>query len=215
MAFDGSFKDVKDAISSALVDTTRTAGQIANEDLAFQRTSNPAIVPLLEQQSSRLLQLTRRLLQTATSGTDINAPKVSDPESVEDKWTGFVDIFDNLLEKADACLDEYTGVIKKLSPVQEEKMRNALPSANAKKRPTRAFGGQSIPKPQLLFANVPTNDESAPFKPLLLSKPHAITPLEECLTLAPSEEGPLQYAIHVGSCCCNAVCSNEGLLTLF
>ena len=214
MAFDGSFKDVKDAISSALVDTTRTAGQIANEDLAFQRTSNPAIVPLLEQQSSRLLQLTRRLLQTATSGTDINAPKVSDLESVEDKWTGFVDVFDNLLEKADACLDEYTGVIRKLSPAQEEKMRNALPSANTKKRPARAFGGQSIPKPQLLFANVPTNDESAPFKPLLLSKPHAITPLEDCLTLAPSEEGPLQYAIHMCSCCCNAVCSNEGLLTL-
>ena len=199
MALDGSFKDVKDAISSALVDTTRTAGQIANEDLAFQRTSNPAIVPLLEQQSSRLLQLTRRLLRTATSGTDINAPQVSDPESVEDKWTGFVDVFDNLLEKADACLDEYTGVVRKLSPAEEERMRNALPSANAKKRPTRAFGGQSIPKPQLLFANVPTNDESAPFRPLLLSKPHAVTPLEDCLTLAPSEEGPLRYAIHVCS----------------
>ena len=200
MAFDGSFKEVKDAISSALVDTIRTAGQIANEDLAFQRTSNPAIVPLLEQQSSRLLQLTRRLLRTATSGTDINAPQVSDPESVEDKWTGFVDVFDNLLEKADACLDEYTGVVRKLSPAQEERMKNALPSANAKKRPTKAFRGQSIPKPQLLFSNVPTNDESAPFKPLLLSKPHAITPLEDSLTLAPSDEGPLQYAIHVCSC---------------
>ena len=200
MAFDRSFKDIKDAISSALVDTTRTTGQIANEDLAFQRSSNPSIVPLLEQQSSRLLQLTRRLIRTATSGTDITAPQISDPESVEDKWMGFVDVFDNLLEKADACLDEYTGVVRKLSPAQEERMKNALPSANVKKRPTKAFHRQYIPKPQLLFANVPTNDESAPFKPLLLSKPHAITPLEECLTLAPSKEGPLQYAIHV--CCC-------------
>ena len=200
MAFDGSFKDIKDAISSALVDTIRTTGQIANEDLAFQRSSNPSIVPLLEQQSSRLLQLARRLTQTATYGTDINAPQISDPETVEDKWMGFVDVFDNLLEKADACLDEYTGVVRKLSPGQEERMKNALPSANVKKRPIKAIRGQNIPKPQLLFANVPKNDESAPFKPLLLSKPHAITPLEECPTLAPSEEGPLQYAIHV--CCC-------------
>ena len=200
MAFDGSFKDIKDAISSALVDTIRTTGQIANEDLAFQRSSNPSIVPLLEQQSSRLLQLARRLTQTAIYGTDINAPQISDPETVEDKWMGFVDVFDNLLEKADACLDEYTGVVRKLSPGQEERMKNALPSANVKKRPIKAIRGQYIPKPQLLFANVPKNDESAPFKPLLLSKPHAITPLEECPTLAPSEEGPLQYAIHV--CCC-------------
>ena len=199
MAFDSSFKDIKDAISSALVDTIRTTGQIANEDLAFQRSSNPSIVPLLEQQSSRLLQLTRRLTRTATYGTDITAPQISDPESVEDKWMGFVDIFDNLLEKADACLDEYTGVVRKLSPAQEERMKNSLPSANVKKRPIKAFRSQYIPKPQLLFANVPTNAESTPFKPLLLSKPHAITPLEECLTLAPSEEGPLQYAIHV--CC--------------
>ena len=200
MAFDGNFKDIKDAISSALVDTIRTTGQIANEDLAFQRSSNPSIVPLLEQQSSRLLQLARRLTQTATYGTDITAPQISDPETVEDKWMGFVDVFDNLLEKADACLDEYTGVVRKLSPGQEERMKNALPSANVKKRPIKAIRGQYIPKPQLLFANVPKNDDSAPFKPLLLSKPHAITPLEECPTLAPSEEGPLQYAIHV--CCC-------------
>ncbi len=199
MAFHGSFKGIKNAISSALVDTTRTVGQIANEDLAFQRSSNPSIVPLLEQQSSRLLQLTRRLTRTATSGTDITAPQISDPESVEDKWMGFVDVFDNLLEKADACLDEYTGAVKKLSPAQEERMKNALPSAHAKKKSTKAFRSQHIPKPQLLFTNVPTNDESTPFKPLLLSKPHAITPLEECLTLAPSEEGSLQYAIHV--CC--------------
>ena len=200
MAFDRSFKDIKDAISSALVDTTRTTGQIANEDLAFQRSSNPSIVPLLEQQSSRLLHLTRRLIRTATSRTDITTPQISDPESIEDSWMGLVDVFDNLLEKADACLDEYTGVVRKLSPTQEERMKNALPSANVKKRPTKAFHSQYIPKPQLLFANVPTNDQSAPFEPLLLSKPHAITSLEECFTLAPSKEGLLQYAIHV--CCC-------------
>ena len=39
-----------------------------------------------------------------------------------------MDVFDNLLEKADACLDEFTGVIRKLSPSQEEQIKNA-PSA--------------------------------------------------------------------------------------
>lgn len=28
-------------------------------------------------------------------------------------------------------------------------------------------------KPQLRFEHVPTNDETGPFKPLLMSKPHA------------------------------------------
>ena len=200
MAGDGSFKAIKESISAALIDMTRSAGQIANEDLAFQRSLNPSCVPLLDQQSSRLLQLTHKLTRAATSGTDIVAPQIYDLDSVEDNWRGLVDVFDNLLEKADACLDEFTGVIKKLSPAQEESIRNALPPANEKKRnPGRDFRNRYIAKPQLLFADVPTNDEATPFKPLLHSKPHAITPLEKSLTLVPAEDGPSQYALQDGA----------------
>ncbi len=194
MTTNGQFKELKEGISSGLVDTTRTAGRIANEDLAFHRSTNPSVVPLLEQQSARLLQLARRLTWTATKGSEVSAPQISDADSVEDNWNGIVDVFDNLLEKADACLDEYTGVIRRLSPDREGEIKKAS-APFGKSRPDKAYRTQNIAKPQLLFEQVPTNDESTPFKPLLRSKPHAITPLEDCLTLVPSEDGSTRYAL--------------------
>jgi len=193
MATDGEFKALKEGVSSALVDTTRTAGQISNEDLEFLRSSNPSIIPLLEQQDIRLLQLTRRLIRTAISGAEVSTPQIEDVDSIEDNWKGIVDVFDNLLEKADASLDEYTGAVQRLSPKQEDLTKRAATPAR-KQKPDKAYRTQNIAKPQLLFENVPTNDELTPFKPLLRSKPHAVMPLEESLVLAPSSDGSQQYA---------------------
>ncbi len=187
-------KELRGGIYSALVDTARTAGQISNEDLAFFRSSNPTIVPFLEQQTLGLLQLARRLTETAISGTEIPAPQLEDLDSLEDNWDGIVDVFDNLLEKADACLDEYTGAVRKLSYSQEEQIKKAANPAR-KQRPAKAYRTQNIAKPQLLFDHVPKNDELTPFKPLLRSKPHALIPLEKSLLLAPSSDGSQQYGL--------------------
>ncbi|MCJ1461196.1 exosome nuclease subunit [Mycoblastus sanguinarius] len=192
MAANGFFSDIKEGVSSALVDTTRTAGQISNEDLGFYRSSNSPIISLLEQQNERLLQLARSLTKIATSGTEVTAPKISDADSIEDNWKGIVDVFDNLLEKADACLDEYTGVIKRLSPAQEEQIKKAAQPIG-KQRPAKAYQTQNIAKPQLLFPKAPRNDETSPFKPLLRSKPHAIVPLKESLQLTAADDGSKQY----------------------
>lgn len=192
MSLDTTFKNLKDSISLALVDTIRTAGQISNEDLAFHRSSNPSITPLLEQQDSRLLGLARTLTRSAVSGTEVTAPHIVDADSVEDNWKVIVDVVDNLLEKADACLDEYTGVIRKLSPAQEEQTKKAAP-ASGKQRPGKAYRTQNIAKPQLLFDTVPTNDETTPFKPLLRTKPNAIVSLDESIKLVAAEDGFKQY----------------------
>ncbi len=188
---DKSFQEMKDGISSALVNTTRTAGQISSEDLAFHRSSNPAIIPRLEEQHSRLLQLTRQLTTSTTSGTEVIAPHLLDADSVEDNWKSIVDVFDSLLEKADACLDEYTGAVRRLSPSEEEQKKTAVPPTG-KQRPDKAYRTQNIAKPQLLFEKVPKNDEATPFKPLIRSKPHAITPFEDSLVLVPSSDGSQQ-----------------------
>ena len=185
--------EFKESISFALVSTTRTAGQIANEDLSFHRSSNPSIVPLLEQQSSRLLQLARKLTWTASKDSDIVAPALTDGDSMEDDWKGTVDILDCLLEKADACLDEYTGVIKRLSPDQEGKSKSAV-APSVKQKPDKIYRTKTIAKPQLLFEHVPSNDNITPFKPFLHMKPHAIKPLEACLTQRISEDGLTWYA---------------------
>lgn len=192
MSSDTTFKTLKDSISLALIDTTRTAGQISNEDLAFHRSSNPSIIPLLEQQSSRLLDLAQLLTRSAASGTGVTAPHIVSADSVEDDWKSIVDVVDNLLEKADACLDEYTGVIRKLSPAQEEQTKKATP-AFGKQRPGKAYRTQNIAKPQLLFDKVPTNGETTSFKPLLRTKPNAIVSLDESMKLVAAEDGFKQY----------------------
>ncbi|KAL9020715.1 MAG: hypothetical protein Q9185_002031 [Variospora sp. 1 TL-2023] len=190
MASEQSFDELKASISSALISTTRTAAQISNEDLAFQRSINPEVDRLLDEQNARLLALVRGLTRSATAGTDTIPPPLKDVESVDDGWRGIVDVIDHLLEKADACLDEFTGVVKKLTPAH----RQEAAVVDAKRPLARhEYRNQNILKPQRLFRKVPTNDEASPFKPLLTSKPNAIVPLDESLVTTPQPDGSIQY----------------------
>ena len=196
MALGTTFKDLTNSISVALIDTTRTASQISNEDIAFHRSSNPSIVSRFEQQNSRLLGLARRLTSSAVSGIEITEPEIFNADSIEDNWREIVDVVDNLLEKADACLDEFTGVIRKLSPTQEEHMKRIGP-ASGKQKPAKAYRTQNIAKPQLSFVTVPNNYETGPFKPLLRTKPNAIVTLDDSLKLVAAEDGVMQYDLQL------------------
>lgn len=195
MANEGTFKSMKDEISSALVDVTRASGKIAAEDLAFHRSINPSVAPQLAKQNSRLLHLVRDLTKNATVGTDIQPPRLPDVDAIEERWQGLVDVFDSLLEKADACLDEYTGVIKKSNGPQETAPAKHILSSRTSYA-AKNFASSNIAKPQLLFEKVPRNDEDTPFKPLLRSKPHAIEPLNESIRLEAVESALDQYDYH-------------------
>ena len=50
-----------------------------------------------------------------SAGKVTNQPisTLDDSDDVEIQWKGIVDVIDSLLEKADTCLDEYTGLIKR------------------------------------------------------------------------------------------------------
>ena len=178
MPSDGQFKSIQDGLSNALMDVTRSAGQIGNQDLTFLRSTNPAATKLLDEQNARLLGFAQRLCQSAAKGMKVRAPEFSSLDQVDENWQGLVDLVDNLLERADGCLDEYTGVIKKQAAAAE-----AAPVASdgARTNPPKGKSQAVLPKPQKLFQNRPKNDESTPFKPLLRSKPHAIVPLEESI----------------------------------
>ncbi|KAJ5924440.1 hypothetical protein N7466_008627 [Penicillium verhagenii] len=172
------FAPFQDKLKIALVNVTRTVGQLASEDLNFHRSSSGEFTELVDEQSERLLALTSAVLKAATTGTDLQTPALEDEESIEDNWRGVVDVIDSLLEKADACLDEFTGVIKKLSPAQEEQ----APLKKTSKFPTiYDYGPSKIPKPQLLFDHKIDNSDLGPFRPLLKTKPHAIVPLSKSL----------------------------------
>ena len=192
MTAENDFKAVSENISSALINTTRTTALIAKEDIAFQRSLNPDIGRLLDDQNSRLLSLVQDLNRTATAGADITVPSLRDVESVDDNWREIVDIVDSLLEKADACLDEFTGIVKKAGP-SHSAVFNPLSVPAKRQLASGEYRNQSIPKPQRLFRNVPNNAEAIPFKPLLRSKPNAIVPLEESLKPDLHDDGTDQY----------------------
>jgi exosome complex exonuclease RRP6 len=107
------FKSLQEKIQSSLVATTRSANGLANEDLAFQRTANPTAGARLDATNDRLLRLAGDLLKSAGKFAGQAAPTFEDADDVDIGWRGVVDVVDSLLEKADTCLDEYTGLIKR------------------------------------------------------------------------------------------------------
>ena len=115
------FKSLQGQIQAALISTTRTAGQISSEDMSFQRSLNPELGTLLDEQSARLLELSNELLKSAASISELRAPVLEDQDDVENNWRSVVDVIDSLLEKTDTSLDEYTGVLKhKDTPLVEQ-----------------------------------------------------------------------------------------------
>lgn len=115
-----SFKTLQEEIQKALVSTTRSASQLGAADIDFQRSLNPAVGNQLDVQNARLLHLAQRLIENAAATSDAVGPKLSDVEAIDSNWRGVVDVIDSLLEKADISLDEYTGVVKRLSPPREQ-----------------------------------------------------------------------------------------------
>ena len=76
-------------------------------------------------------------------------------------------------------------------------MQTPIPKVAKPSRIAAALKNQDIEKPQLLFETVPTNRESDPFKPLLLTKPHAVVPLETEPISADDADSQLAYGAHL------------------
>ncbi len=114
-----TFKTLQDEISKALVSTTRSATRIGAADITFQRSLNPEVGSQLDIQNARLLHLAQRLIENAAASSNAVGSKLSDVEAIDTNWRAVVDTIDSLLEKADISLDEYTGVVKRLSPEGE------------------------------------------------------------------------------------------------
>lgn len=183
-----SFKALQDSISQALVSTTRAATRLSATDIPFQRSLDPAVGTALDEQNARLLQLAQRLLANAAASSDAVGPKLPDVDAIDVNWKAIIDVVDSLLEKADTSLDEYTGVVKRLAPSGGE----AAPSAVLPK--SRLTAPATYPKPQLSFEDLPQNNQTSGFRPLLTSKPHAQVSLVESLEPFTDSHGREQYA---------------------
>ncbi|KAF2838502.1 hypothetical protein M501DRAFT_1004233 [Patellaria atrata CBS 101060] len=178
------FKTLQDSITSSLLSTTRTATHISSEDLGFHRSLDPALATSLDRQNARLLGLAERLLKNVAPNQEL--PKLRDADALDGNWSSVVDMVDSLLERADTSLDEYTGVVKKAES------GNELGPESMKGRPNPTLRPIALAKPQEHFENIPKNDETEPFIPLLTWKPHATVPLKH-LQKARNELGADQY----------------------
>lgn len=188
MADNEAFKAIRDTVSTALAAVIQTTRQLTNEDLPFHRSANPGTATLLDSQASKILSIAQALTKVSTAGTAVTAPRLQDVDSIEDGWPDIGDLIDHLLEHADACIDEYQGAIKRLSPPRDPPAQKTFTIAKAR-------NSADIPKPQLLFAKRPVDDQS-PFKPFLHTKPHAFVPLEESISPDVGENGSKQYGRH-------------------
>ncbi|KAH7029134.1 ribonuclease H-like domain-containing protein [Microdochium trichocladiopsis] len=174
------FKSFQEKVQAALVAATRSANQIAAEDLSFQKTSNPAVEEQLNETSERLLALASSLLKSASQKTDLRAPNLEDADDVDVHWTRVVDIIDNLLEKADTCLDDYTGLIKRNNAPADD-------SNAATKKPSKPVAldkglrNANVLKPQDKFEVRPVNSSTNAWAPKLTRKPHAKISLDKSL----------------------------------
>ncbi|KAK3941334.1 exosome complex exonuclease rrp6 [Diplogelasinospora grovesii] len=189
------FKALRERIQGALVSTTRTVNRLANEDLEFQRTVYPSVSSQLDQKSERLFKLANGLLKSAGNAVGHSVSSVAsleDADDIDNNWRGILDVVDSLLEKTDTCLDEYTGLIKrKNAPTAES--APAPKKAKTSDRLEWSMKRANILKPQNAFDRKPDNFETGPWKPLLSTKPHAKTPLEESMVTFTDENENTQY----------------------
>ncbi|EXJ84969.1 hypothetical protein A1O3_05644 [Capronia epimyces CBS 606.96] len=178
MDLTADFKSFQDLVQSSLISVTKTATQVSTQDLSFHRSSSEKLSRALERQNAHLLRLTSSLLKAATKDTNLKPPVLRNQDDIEDNWREVVDVVDDLLEKADSALDEYSGVIKRQSPSQD-----ADPPAKRLKtgRGLHSWSSEVAQKPQLRFDRQVNNSETKPWKPLLKAKPHATVPLEESI----------------------------------
>lgn len=186
------FKSLQDKIQGALVATTKSASGLANEDLSFLRTVDPAVASKLDDTTARLIRLSEELLKSAGDFVGQPAPSIEDADDIDISWRGVVDVIDTLLEKADTCLDEYTGLIKrKDAPTPEAGRPSKKPKSTTQL--DWSMKRANIIKPQNAFERKVDNFDAGPWKPLLTTKPHATVPLEQSLTTFVDGDDTTQY----------------------
>ncbi|KAJ4293007.1 exosome nuclease subunit [Collariella sp. IMI 366227] len=186
-------KPLRDAVQSALVTVTRSVNSLANEDLQFQRTVHPSVAMRLDKNTDHMFKLASGVLKSAAGLTAQREVRLDDADDVEIQWKGVVDVIDSLLEKADTCLDEYTGLIKRKDAPTAEAGRDLKRPKSTTERLDWSLKRANILKPQNAFERKIDNLDSGPWKPLLTGKPHAQVPLEKSLTTFTDEEDRTQY----------------------
>ncbi|KAI8588004.1 ribonuclease H-like domain-containing protein, partial [Geranomyces variabilis] len=186
------FEQYQKDLFSALGATTKAAQFLAPGELSFYKATADGFEKSLAQTSTSILALCNKLLgyAVAGSGSVDAAPPFEDSDDVTDRFHMVVDASDNLLEKADVCLDLVTGRTKVASDAGLKQGAAVIMQVASKNKTTRnVVHAQNIVRPQLSFEDKVDNSNS-PWRPKIREKPNARRPLDTVLpTTADAADG--------------------------
>lgn len=171
-------KQVVSAMSK-LAPVIRASAGLASNDLNFYKSLDQSIAQHSDSSSAAILKLVNDLVSSVDS-TDINDV---DDKMVKESWSVLSNMVDSFLERSDIAFD---GLRKTSSGESPAKQVTYLDDSSS--IPSNTATPKRQDKPQTRFKTAIDNNESHPFKPLLTSKPHALTPLEEAFQLTEAEE---------------------------
>ncbi|EMD39730.1 hypothetical protein CERSUDRAFT_112032 [Gelatoporia subvermispora B] len=179
------FNDYNAALQGAALTATRHAAAFP-ADLAFHRSMDRPLARALDAASARVLALTNRLVGLAhtaqASGKGKGKEKIESEDDVVDRFHSLVvDAMDQLLERADICLDEVTGRTKApaiaVNPAQTAAQKTRKPNAPPGRLDPALQHAAHLAKPQLQFARKPDNNSNTIWTPTLRHKYNAQVPL--------------------------------------
>ncbi|KAK6359602.1 exosome nuclease subunit [Orbilia brochopaga] len=178
------FADFQKNASKALIKLIKNTKVLSSGDLAFNKSLDAEFATALDKVNSKILGMINDVVRNATHGSDIKFESFEDADSVEARWSAVSEVVDFLLEKADLCMDEYTGTVNR-GVMQTTAAASNYKSTRSDRRTAegrKAFNKSlHMAKPQLQFKKPLSPLEQGPYKPRLTRKPHAIIPLEESL----------------------------------
>ncbi|GJE91818.1 Exosome complex exonuclease rrp6 [Phanerochaete sordida] len=156
------------------------------QDLGFYRSLDRGIAKEVDACSSRVLSLTNRLLDLVSTGDSSSSRSKGKARLEHDDLTdnfrsSVVDAMDQLLERADICMDEFLGLVKQPAiamnpkPAKAKTQKHTM-TASGRLDPALQHASH-LPKPQLKFKRKADNTNDAPWQPSLRHKYNAQVPL--------------------------------------
>ncbi|KAJ3559317.1 hypothetical protein NM688_g420 [Phlebia brevispora] len=179
------FDEYNTELQTAALKATRNAAFLPS-DLNFYRSLDRGLAKEVDTSSSRVLSLANRLLYLVSTGQNTSSrvkgkARLEDDDDVTDNFRSLVvDSMDQLLERADICLDEFLGLSKppaievNAKPVRPKVTKNSN-AVHGRLDPALQHAS-SLPKPQLRFKQKVDNSDFQ-WRPTLKHKYNAQIPL--------------------------------------
>lgn len=178
------------ALQGPLVSITRNASSLPGpSDLSFHRSIDRNIATALDQQAGDVQALTQSLTRWAKGKARATNPDEEEEDDPSSAYRRIADVVDGLLERADICLDQYSG---KLAVPQQASDADGQTRLTAPTRQNNTTNNGTLPKngklpnditnaqidpPQRQFTLKPDNTPDTMWdRALAMGKPNALPP---------------------------------------